>query len=335
MIRSLWIAKTGLEAQQTQMDVITNNLANVGTNGFKRSRAVFEDLLYQTIRQPGAPSSQQTQLPSGLQLGTGVRSVAAERLFTQGNLQQTSNNKDVAIQGLGFFQVLTPEGSLSAQGIASRAAPALTRTLWDVAQHGTGLEDAVRAHDPGVALSRLSTQALGLLQSQPAELDKLSQVLRELSPDANFWLLDCDLQTDNPFVLPELSASEVVVLVSNTPTSIKSAYTEMKEFQARFGRRQYQLLVLDASALQAQTIGKNMALAVNRYLASQLLALGNVPPDAHWSRAVQLGRAIVDAFPKAPAAVAFREITARLVSAQADAPHPSRAQARPTATLEI
>ncbi len=227
------------------------------------------------------------------------------------------------------------DASLSAQGIASRAAPALTRTLWDVAQHGTGLEDAVRAHDPGVALSRLSTQALGLLQSQPAELDKLSQVLRELSPDANFWLLDCDLQTDNPFVLPELSASEVVVLVSNTPTSIKSAYTEMKEFQARFGRRQYQLLVLDASALQAQTIGKNMALAVNRYLASQLLALGNVPPDAHWSRAVQLGRAIVDAFPKAPAAVAFREITARLVSAQADAPHPARAQARPTATLEI
>ena len=111
MIRSLWVAKTGLEAQQTQMDVITNNLANVGTNGFKRSRAVFEDLLYQTIRQPGAPSSQQTQLPSGLQLGTGVRSVAAERLFTQGNLQQTGNTKDVAIQGLGFFQVLTPEGT--------------------------------------------------------------------------------------------------------------------------------------------------------------------------------------------------------------------------------
>lgn len=113
MIRSLWIAKTGLEAQQTQMDVITNNLANVGTNGFKRSRAVFEDLLYQTIRQPGAQSSQQTQLPSGLQLGTGVRSVAAERLFTQGNLQQTGNSKDVAIQGVGFFQVLTPEGTVA------------------------------------------------------------------------------------------------------------------------------------------------------------------------------------------------------------------------------
>ncbi len=111
MIRSLWIAKTGLDAQQTQMDVISNNLANVGTTGFKRSRAVFEDLLYQTIRQPGAQSSQQTQLPSGLQLGTGVRPVATERIHTQGNLQQTGNAKDVAIQGAGFFQVLMPDGS--------------------------------------------------------------------------------------------------------------------------------------------------------------------------------------------------------------------------------
>ncbi len=111
MIRSLWISKTGLDAQQTQMDVIANNLANVSTNGFKRSRAVFEDLLYQTLRQPGAQSSQQTQLPSGLQIGTGVRPVATERVFTQGNLQQTGNSKDVAIQGQGFFQVLRPDGT--------------------------------------------------------------------------------------------------------------------------------------------------------------------------------------------------------------------------------
>ena len=111
MIRSLWISKTGLEAQQTQMDVIANNLANVSTTGFKRSRAVFEDLLYQTIRQPGAQSSQQTQVPSGLQIGTGVRPVAAERIHTQGNLQQTGNNLDIAIQGSGFFQVLMPDGS--------------------------------------------------------------------------------------------------------------------------------------------------------------------------------------------------------------------------------
>lgn len=111
MIRSLWIAKTGLEAQQTQMDVISNNLANVSTTGFKRARAVFEDLLYQTLRQPGAQSSEQTTLPSGLQIGTGVKPVATERIFTQGNLQQTGNAKDVAIQGNGFFQVLMPDGT--------------------------------------------------------------------------------------------------------------------------------------------------------------------------------------------------------------------------------
>jgi flagellar basal-body rod protein FlgG len=111
MIRSLYIAKTGLEAQQTNLDVITNNLANVSTNGYKKSRAVFEDLLYQNVRQPGAQSSQQTQLPSGLQIGTGTRTVATERIFTQGNPQQTGNSKDVMVNGSGFFQVLLPDGT--------------------------------------------------------------------------------------------------------------------------------------------------------------------------------------------------------------------------------
>src|SRR4051812_14473748 len=113
MIRSLWIAKTGLDAQQTQIDVISHNLANVSTNGFKRERAVFEDLLYQTVRQPGSQSSQQTQLPTGLQIGTGVRPVATGRIMTQGNLQQTGNSLDLAINGHGFFQVQMPDGTTS------------------------------------------------------------------------------------------------------------------------------------------------------------------------------------------------------------------------------
>jgi len=111
MIRSLWIARTGLDAQQTQLDVISNNLANVSTNGYKRSRAVFEDLLYQTLRQPGAQSSQQTQIPAGLQLGTGVRPVSTAHVFTQGNLQKTDNSLDIAVQGDGFFQILLPDGT--------------------------------------------------------------------------------------------------------------------------------------------------------------------------------------------------------------------------------
>ncbi|MCK9990675.1 MAG: flagellar basal-body rod protein FlgG [Rugosibacter sp.] len=113
MIRSLWIAKTGLDAQQTNLDVISNNLANVSTNGFKRSRAVFEDLLYQTMRQPGAQSSQQTQVPSGLMLGTGVRPISTEKIFTQGSLQKTEGSLDIAINGNGFFQVQMPDGTLA------------------------------------------------------------------------------------------------------------------------------------------------------------------------------------------------------------------------------
>ena len=111
MIRSLWIARTGLDAQQTSMDVIANNLANTSTNGFKRARPIFEDLLYQTLRQPGAQSSQSSRIPSGLQLGTGVRPVSTARIHTQGAVQRTGNDLDVAIDGAGFLQVLLPDGS--------------------------------------------------------------------------------------------------------------------------------------------------------------------------------------------------------------------------------
>ncbi len=112
-MRALWIAKTGLDAQQTRMSVVANNLANVNTTGFKRDRAMFEDLLYQTIRQPGAQSSENTQLPSGLLIGTGVRTTATEKLFAQGNMVQTENSLDVAIEGRGFLEILLPDGSVA------------------------------------------------------------------------------------------------------------------------------------------------------------------------------------------------------------------------------
>lgn len=109
---ALWIAKTGLEAQQTRMGVVSNNLANVSTTGFKRDRANFEDLFYQTVRQPGAQSSQDTTLPSGLMRGSGVRVVSTEKLHTQGGVTQTGNSLDVAIEGRGFFQILRQDGSI-------------------------------------------------------------------------------------------------------------------------------------------------------------------------------------------------------------------------------
>jgi len=110
---ALWTAKTGLDAQQTRMQVISNNLANTNTTGFKRDRAVFQDLIYQNVRQPGAASSENTLLPSGLSLGTGVRVASTEKLFSQGNLSRTEDPFDLAIQGRGFFEMQMPDGSLA------------------------------------------------------------------------------------------------------------------------------------------------------------------------------------------------------------------------------
>ena len=113
MDASMWIAKTGLDAQQTRMSVISNNLANVNTTGFKRDRATFEDMLYQKLRQPGAQNTVDSQAPTGLMLGTGVRIVATEKTHIQGSLVSTKNALDVAIQGEGFFQIAQPDGSMA------------------------------------------------------------------------------------------------------------------------------------------------------------------------------------------------------------------------------
>lgn len=108
---ALWISKTGLDAQATDLQVISNNLANTSTIGYKKSRAVFEDLFYQTVRAPGSQSSQNSQLPSGLTLGTGVKTVATQKDFTQGSFQITQNSLDMAIEGDGFFQIILQDGS--------------------------------------------------------------------------------------------------------------------------------------------------------------------------------------------------------------------------------
>lgn len=191
MIRSLWISKTGLEAQQTQMDVISNNLANVSTTGFKRSRAVFEDLLYQNLRQPGAQSSQQSQIPSGLQIGTGVRPIATERIHSQGNLQQTNNQLDMAIQGAGFFQVLLPDGNTGytrdgsfqtdSQGQIVTANGYVVQPAVTIPANATsvtiGMDGVVSVTQPGVA----AAVQVGSLQLatfiNPAGLESMGQNL--------------------------------------------------------------------------------------------------------------------------------------------------------------
>jgi flagellar basal-body rod protein FlgG len=113
MLRSLFIAATGMEAQKLNIDVISNNLANVNTAGFKKSRADFQDLLYQSIRTPGATSAEGSQIPSGIQVGMGVKPVAVQKIFVQGDFVQTGNNLDTVIEGNGFYQILMPDGTTS------------------------------------------------------------------------------------------------------------------------------------------------------------------------------------------------------------------------------
>ena len=191
MIRSLWISKTGLDAQQMQLDTISHNLANVGTNGYKRAHAQFEDLLYQNLRQAGAQETQQTTLPTGLQLGTGVRPVGTSRVFTQGNLSRTENPMDLAINGSGFLQVQMPDGTtaytrdgalkVDAQGQLVTAngypiTPAIT-----VPQNATnvtiGADGVVTALTPGAAAPAQVGQIQTATFVNPAGLDPQGQNL--------------------------------------------------------------------------------------------------------------------------------------------------------------
>lgn len=110
-MRSLWTSTTGMSAQTMNMDVIANNLANVSTTGFKKSRADFQDLLYQIMKVPGSPTSADTKSPTGIQVGLGVKTGSVTKIFTEGDIVQTGNTLDVAIEGAGFFQVTTPDGN--------------------------------------------------------------------------------------------------------------------------------------------------------------------------------------------------------------------------------
>ena len=185
MIRSLWIAKTGMEGQQTKLDAIANNLANVGTNGYKRSGVVFEDLMYQNLRTAGSSTSEQSQLPTGLQVGLGVRAAATTRNFSQGALQQSGNSLDVAIKGPGFFQIQMPDGSTGYTrdgAFQTDASGQIVTNAGYVLQPGITIPataTAVTISDLGVVqatlASQVAPQTLGTIQLasfiNPAGLD--------------------------------------------------------------------------------------------------------------------------------------------------------------------
>ncbi|MCU7810541.1 MAG: flagellar basal-body rod protein FlgG [Candidatus Thiodiazotropha sp. (ex Notomyrtea botanica)] len=173
MYPALWIAKTGLDAQQTNMSVIANNLANVNTTGFKRDRPVFNDLIYQNLRQVGAQSSENTELPSGLMLGTGVKVVATQKEHSQGNIVQTGNSLDVAIQGKGYFQVLHPDGNIvySRDGTFSLTADGII-----VTPNGYELQPAMTVPSDSTSMTIGSDGVVSVLQSGNTTPTQVGQV---------------------------------------------------------------------------------------------------------------------------------------------------------------
>jgi len=173
MIKSLWTAKTGLESQQVKLDVISNNLANVSTNGFKQSRAVFEDLLYQNLRQPGAQNNVQDRLPSGMQVGSGVRPVATERLHTQGGLEATQNSRDLAINGKGFFQVLMPDGTTA---FTRDGSFQLDENGQMVTANGYPVEPAIIVPDNALSVSIGEDGIVSVTQPGSSESDEIGQI---------------------------------------------------------------------------------------------------------------------------------------------------------------
>ncbi|MFM8623883.1 MAG: flagellar basal-body rod protein FlgG [Betaproteobacteria bacterium] len=195
MDASMWVAKTGLDAQQTRMNVISNNLANVNTTGYKRDRAVFEDMLYQNIKQAGSQTDANSQAPTGLMLGTGVRVVATEKIHAQGNMMTTQNPLDLAIAGGGFFQIAQADGTLaytrdggfklSNTGQLVTSSGAVLQPAITVPQNASALSVG-RDGTVSVELTGGGNQVIGQLQVarfiNPSGLQSLGQNLMKETP---------------------------------------------------------------------------------------------------------------------------------------------------------
>jgi flagellar basal-body rod protein FlgG len=173
MLRSLFTAATGMTAQQQNIDVISNNLANVNTTGFKRARADFQDLLYQTLREPGAASSNQTEIPTGIQLGLGVRAAAVQRLFLEGDFQQTQNQLDIAIDGAGFYPIKLPDGETAYSRAGSFKLDSQGRV---VNSDGFPLEPEITVPNDAVSISIGKDGTVSVLQAGNTASQQLGQI---------------------------------------------------------------------------------------------------------------------------------------------------------------
>jgi len=207
----------------------------------------------------------------------------------------------------------------SPQGISVGTPPHLPQTLWDVVQERCSTEAAILEHSPGVHIAKLAEQSLASLVQQPEQpeqsenLDKLDQLLKATFKASSFSLVDTDIDHDNALVLPQLAAAEMVVLVTVTTESIKNAYALVKTVHAQLGLRTFSMLVVGATPAKANLIQQNMGIDANQYLGVKLVSLGCIPPDEQLSRSSHVGRAMVEAYPMSPAAVAFRALAGRLI----------------------
>ncbi|MCF8082766.1 MAG: flagellar basal-body rod protein FlgG [Deltaproteobacteria bacterium] len=173
MLRTLWIASTGMQAQNMNIDVIANNLANVNTAGFKRSRIDFQDLLYRTIRPAGVTSAQGSEVPTGIQMGHGTRSVATQKIFTGGDFQATDNELDMAIEGDGFFQVLQPNGEIAYTRAGAFKLDSDGRV---VTSDGYTLEPEMSFPDDALSVSIGSDGTVSVLQAGDTEPSEVGNI---------------------------------------------------------------------------------------------------------------------------------------------------------------
>ncbi|WP_194723063.1 MinD/ParA family ATP-binding protein [Noviherbaspirillum malthae] len=218
--------------------------------------------------------------------------------------------------------VLLLDACVASEGISARLKAGRGNSLLQAAQQSRGepaLDDVMQAMPQGFSVAALKRGVQKLPAAGTEGAQRLDDAFGVLTGRADIVVVDAELDGNDAFAIPALAETEIVVQASNSPASIKAAYTLIKRVNGQLGRRPFSLLVTGASDKEAQLVYQNMAQAANRYLAVKLNSMGSVPPDEHLKKAMHLGRAVVDAFPLAGASVAFRRLAGKFVLSDAAA----------------
>ena len=194
-------------------------------------------------------------------------------------------------------------------GVSSKLTQLITYNLWDLSVQNKPIQNAYYEFMQGGRISHLGRQPTQEMLNQTSKLELLSSNIKSLNEESNIWLLDSELKLDNPFLIPEYSESDVILIVSSSPNSIKSGYSQLKHIANTVGRKKVSLLVHQSDEIQSQLIYKNISNAAKNYLSIPLSFLGNIPNDEYLSKSQLLGKSIIDAFPLSKSANAFKNIT--------------------------